>query len=125
MLNIIPKRLDTIIKIKRIIIFSFFCLFCLNSINNPTPEPANKPEIQLPKGIRFWIYNSVIMTLDAQFGINPIIDVISGDKILLLLMKSIINSLSMIRLTKIFIIKMKIVIFNVWIILDLIIPFTD
>lgn len=45
-----------------------------------TPLPVSKPAIILPKLIILFRYNSVIMTLDAQFGINPIRDVMNGAK---------------------------------------------
>ena len=57
---------DTISK------FSFIFLFVLNSNNIPNPLPGSNPAIKWPIVINFDKYNSVIITLLAQFGINPI-----------------------------------------------------
>lgn len=119
---IIPQTLENNININKIMMFSLIFLFCLNNINNPNPEPVRSPEMQLPKGIIFSRYNCVIITLDAQLGIKPIRLDIMGLNILLLLMNVVNVSLSIIIFNKIFIIRINIDIFIVWIILDLIIP---
>ena len=56
-------------------------LFILNSISNPAPDPTNRPAINDPKFIIPDRYNSVIITEEAQFGIKPINDAITGSKI--------------------------------------------
>ena len=53
-------------------IFSFKFLLVLNSNKIPNPLPVNKPDIKFPTVIKSDKYNSVIITLLAQFGINPI-----------------------------------------------------
>ena len=113
MLNIIPQVIDINNNINKIIIFSLIFLFCLNKINKPTPELDNSPDIQLPKVIILSKYNSVITTLPAQFGINPISAVIIGDKILLFLVKFMRTDSSIIVFKIIFIIKINNDIFNV------------
>ena len=112
-LRIIPHILEKIININSIIKFSLIFLFCLNKINKPSPEPDNKPAIQLPNGIISLIYNSVITTLDAQFGIKPMILEIIGLNILLLFTNVVIISLSIIKLSITFIIKINDKIFKV------------
>ena len=91
----------------KIIKFSFIFLFCLNNTNKPKPDPDNNPAIQLPNGIMFLIYNSVITTLDAQFGIKPMILDIIGLNILLLFTNVVMLSLSIIHVNMIFIIKIN------------------
>lgn len=112
--KIIPQMLENTIIVRTIKRFSFRWWFCLNSTNIPTPEPHSKPAIQLPKVITFSKYSSVIMTLEAQLGINPIRLMISGDSILLFSVKVIIISLSIMEFRKMLIIKIKKVIFKVW-----------
>ena len=59
-------------------------LLTLNKTSKATPLPVNKPDIKDPNEIILLKYNSVIITLEAQFGINPIkLDKI-GPKILFL-----------------------------------------
>ena len=53
----------------------------------PKPELTNKPANKAPKDKVPDKYNSVIKTLEAQFGIKPIIDVNRGAKYLLASMK--------------------------------------
>jgi len=53
-------------------IFCFRFLFILNNTSRPAPAFANKPPISEPKLIIFDKYSSVIITDEAQFGINPI-----------------------------------------------------
>ena len=105
--------LEKTTKVISIKIFSFKFLFCLNRINNPNPEPVNNPDIQLPNGIIFSKYNSVITILEAQFGIKPIILDKIGLNILLLFIKLDNDSVSMIKFNKILIMMIKPVIFNV------------
>ena len=88
-------------------------LFCLNSISNPNPEPVNNPDIQLPNGKIFSRYNSVITTLDAQFGISPIILDNIGLNILLLFANAESDSVSIIRFNMMLITSIKDVIFRV------------
>ena len=114
-----PQRLEKTIKVINIIMFSFRFLFCLNKTNKPRPEPDRSPEIQLPNGNTSCKYNSVITTLDAQFGISPTkLDKIG--LIILLLYTKVFNVSLSIREFKITLtIKINKVIFIVWIILDL------
>ena len=67
-------------------------LFVLNSTNNPTPAFTATPEIKIGIEITFSINNSVIITEDAQFGINPISPAIIGPNITFLLIKCAIVS---------------------------------
>ena len=69
---IIPTNTPTKYIIDSIFKFSFISLFVLNNNNIPNPLPVNNPAIKLPKVIILDKYNSVIMTLLAQLGINPI-----------------------------------------------------
>ena len=48
-LNIIPQILAINTSNNKIKMFSLNCLFCLNRTKNPIPDPANKPDKQLPK----------------------------------------------------------------------------
>ena len=52
--------------------FSFIFLFVLNNSKIPNPLPGNSPENNCPIVINLDRYNSVIITLLAQFGIRPI-----------------------------------------------------
>ena len=54
------------------IIFSFKFLLVLNNTNKPRPQPVSKPDNNVPIVISLDKYNSVIITLLAQFGISPI-----------------------------------------------------
>ena len=105
--------LENVISVNKMKIFSFKFLFCLKRTNNPTPEPDSSPAIQLPKVITFSKYSSVMITLEAQFGISPIILVNIGERILLFSVKLVIKFLSIIEFRKILMIKMKKVIFAV------------
>ena len=49
----------------------FIKLFVLNSNKIPNPLPVSKPDSNVPKEIKWEIYNSVITTLLAQLGIKP------------------------------------------------------
>lgn len=108
-----PQILENNTNVRRIIIFSFIFLFCLNNINRPKPDPDSNPAIQLPKGIICSKYNSVITILDTQLGINPrILDNI-GLIILLSLINVISVSESITKFNIMFIIKINENIFNV------------
>ena len=50
----------------------------MNRTANPTPAPVNNPAIKLETDITFSKYIFVIITDDAQFGINPINAAIIG-----------------------------------------------
>ena len=65
--------------------FSFTFLFVLNNTNVPTPAFTKTPVINIGIEIIFSINNSVNITDDAQFGINPISPAIIGPKMKLLL----------------------------------------
>lgn len=54
----------------------FFLLFSRNA--SPNPALVINPAIADPKLIEPWIYKSVIITLEAQFGINPIREETTG-----------------------------------------------
>ena len=112
-LNIIPQILEIKIRVRRIRRFSFKFLFCLNNTNSPTPELDKSPDIQLPKVITLLKYNSVIIMLEAQLGIKPIIEVIIGVRILLVLIKFITAFRSSKMFIKIFTRRIKAVIFKV------------
>ena len=56
----------------------FKSLLSLNKNINPSPALQHNPLTVAPKEIEFWIYNSVIKTLDAQLGISPIIEEYNG-----------------------------------------------
>ena len=75
---IIPEITPIAYNKTTIPIFSFILLFVLNNTASPTPAPVNNPDIILPSDITFSKYIFVIITDAAQFGINPISDVISG-----------------------------------------------
>lgn len=66
--DITPKEYsnDTILR------FSLIFLLFLNSTNREAPLLVNNPPINAPIDMELFIYNSVNITLDAQFGINPI-----------------------------------------------------
>ncbi len=74
---IVPNKNNSI----SIFMFSFMFLFILNSINIPAPAFTNNPAINEPKAIISDKYNSVIITDEAQFGINPISAAIIGSNI--------------------------------------------
>ena len=59
----------------------FFLLFSKQT--NPKPEFINNPPNKDPKEIPFITNNSLKRTLEAQFGIKPIITENNGDKYLL------------------------------------------
>ena len=59
-------------KIPTIFKFSFIPLFILNKTASPTPAPTNNPEIKVATDIISFKYICVIITDDAQLGINPI-----------------------------------------------------
>ena len=75
---IIPEIAPIVYNKATIPIFSFSLLFVLNNTASPTPAPVNNPAIILPSEITFSKYIFVIITDAAQFGINPINDVIIG-----------------------------------------------
>lgn len=58
-------------------------LLDLNNTNTPTPELVKSPEINELNDMAFPINNSVKITEEAQFGINPINEVIKGANMLL------------------------------------------
>ena len=66
-----PEIAPTTYNIPKIVRFSFFTLFTLNSINMPIPELTSNPAIIEPTVIIFSKYNCVNITDDAQFGIKP------------------------------------------------------
>ena len=68
----IPINTPTIYIKNNILKFSFLLSFVLNRISNPNPLPVSKPANNVPVEIIFCRYNSVIKTLLAQLGINPI-----------------------------------------------------
>ena len=72
MSTIIPIITPTKYIIDNIVKFSFKFLLVLKSNKIPKPLPVNKPDNIVPKLIKFDKYNSVIITLPAQLGINPI-----------------------------------------------------
>ena len=53
---------------------------CLNNTSIPSPAFDNKPDITAPKLIDPFISNIVNAIDTAQFGINPIIAVITGSR---------------------------------------------
>ena len=59
----------------------------MKSTNSPTPALTATPEINIGIEITFSINNSVKITDEAQFGINPINPAITGPNITLLLIK--------------------------------------
>ena len=79
----------------------------------PTPDADNKPAMALPRVMILSRYNSVIITLLAQFGIKPIKLVITGDSTLLLTAKWRIVSSSIMVFKIMLIIKIKKAIFRV------------
>ena len=62
--------------------FSFKFLFVLNNTNIASPLPVNTAAIDVPRDNTFFRYNSVSITLDAQFGISPNKLDIKGAKVL-------------------------------------------
>ena len=52
--------------------FSFIFLFVLNNSRIPRPLPGKSPDNRWPIVISLDKYNSVMITLLAQLGINPI-----------------------------------------------------
>ena len=74
-----------IIKTKNAInTFFFIGRLTLNNISIPTPLPTKRPDKQEPKLIALERYISVIITLEAQFGIRPTTPAKIGAKILFL-----------------------------------------
>ena len=61
-----------------ILIFSFKSLLVLNKISNPTPVLTRSPAIIVAKLSTLERYSCVIITDDAQLGINPTNDAIIG-----------------------------------------------
>ena len=55
-------------------------LYSLNKTIMPRPEFTNKPAKRAPNDNVPDRYNSVIKTLEAQFGIKPIMEVNKGAK---------------------------------------------
>ena len=91
-------------------------------MSRPTPDDESNPDKQLPKVRTLDRYNWVIITLEAQLGMSPMILVIIGIKNLLPWIRFINLVSSIIEFNKRLTIKIKKVIFIVWIKLDLIIP---
>ena len=76
-IKLIPNIIPNIIKP------SFILVFFLNKNNRPRPAFIHKPDMHAPKLIPSSKYKLVITTLEAQFGIVPIIVANSGAKYLL------------------------------------------
>lgn len=66
-----------------IVRFSFLFLLFLNRINKDDPLLVNSPPIRAPNVSVLLRYNSVNITLAAQFGISPIRLVIRDEKMVL------------------------------------------
>ena len=67
-------------------------LFVLNNSKMPNPLPVNNPANIVPRVISLAKYNSVIITLPAQFGIKPIR--LDAKYVNILLLKSILDNVS-------------------------------
>ena len=123
--NIIPDITPIAYNKIVIFIFSFMPLLVLNNTANPTPAPTSKPAIIVPTDIIFSKYICVMITEDAQFGINPIAPDIIGPSIGLSNIKDAIVSSPIIciaiLITKVMI-NIKINIFTVCFKADLKIP---
>ena len=53
----------------------------------PRPELTNKPANKAPKDKEFFKYSSVTKTLEAQFGMSPMMDVNKGARYLFVVIK--------------------------------------
>ena len=87
-----PAKTPIKYKIPTIFIFSFTFLFVLNNTNSPTPAFTATPDINTGIDITLLINNSVKITDEAQFGINPIKPATIGPNITFLLIKCAIVS---------------------------------
>ena len=77
---IYPKAIAVIKQIPTITNDLFIILFSFKRTITPNPELTNNPANKAPKERCPSANKSVIKILEAQFGINPIIDVYKGAK---------------------------------------------
>ena len=120
-----PAKTPIKYKIPTIFIFSFTFLFVLNNTNSPTPAFTATPDINTGIDITLLINNSVKITDEAQFGINPIKPATIGPNITFLLIKCAIVSspiYAIIPLSTSVMKNMNIVMFKVCLIADVTIP---
>ena len=71
--TITPTKREIAINMSKIIRLFFRGLFVLKSTAKATPEFASNPQSIAPAEMIFPIYNSLMITLEAQLGIIPTI----------------------------------------------------